>query len=131
MSEENSSQSPQEYRCKCHCGEVRFTITLSSHLADYTVMQCNCSICTVHGYLLVYPNRSDVVFHGDSKNHVNKYQFHTKKKDHWFCRHCGTSLLIDFNGIYENYDVMAVNARTIEDVDISTLKLEYGNGKEL
>lgn len=84
-------------------------MTLSSHLADYTVMQCNCSICVVNGYLLVYPNRSDVVFYGDLKNHVHKYQFHTKKKDHWFCLHCGTSLLIDFNGIYENYDVMAVN----------------------
>lgn len=24
-----------------------------------------------------------------------------------------------------------IQARTIEDVDISTLKLEYGNGKEL
>jgi hypothetical protein len=111
-------------------------------------MQCNCSICTAHGYLLVYPNRSDVVFHGNSKDHVQKYQFHTKKKDHWFCRHCGTSLLIDFNGMYENYNVMAVNvsntclkkclntglniqARTIENVDISTLKLEYGNGRKL
>ncbi|EMD63990.1 hypothetical protein COCSADRAFT_190193 [Bipolaris sorokiniana ND90Pr] len=131
MSEENASKSPQAYSCKCHCGEVRFTMTLSSHLADYTVMQCNCSICVVNGYLLVYPNRSDVVFYGDLKNHVHKYQFHTKKKDHWFCLHCGTSLLIDFNGIYENYDVMAVNARTIENVDIATLTLEYGNGKAL
>ncbi|KAH3919081.1 hypothetical protein HBI56_099650 [Parastagonospora nodorum] len=131
MSRANTTKESQAYPCKCHCGEVTFTITLSPQLADYKVMQCNCSICTAHGYLLVYPERSEVIFHGNSKDHVQKYQFHTKKKDHWFCRHCGTSLLIDFNGIYENYDVMAVNARTIENVDISTLKFEYGNGKKL
>ncbi|KAH7067974.1 Mss4-like protein [Paraphoma chrysanthemicola] len=131
MSEANASIESHTYPCRCHCGEVTFTIKLSPQMEVYTVMQCNCSICTANGYLLVYPKRSDVVFHGSSKDHVQKYQFHTKKKDHWFCRHCGTSLLIDFNGIYENYDVMAVNARTIENVDVSTLKLEYGDGRKL
>lgn len=93
------------------CGAIDFDVTISPPLSECQVMQCDCSICTSHGYLLVYPYRADVVFHGASESHVQKYQFHTKKKDHWFCRDCGTSLLIDFNTIYPNWDVMAVNVR--------------------
>ncbi|KAH6675054.1 hypothetical protein B0J14DRAFT_588825 [Halenospora varia] len=109
QSDEDLKKERQSYPAQCHCGAVTFTVTISPPLLEYKVMQCNCSICNSHGYLLVYPYRTDVVFHGDSEAQVQKYQFHTKKKDHWFCKQCGTSLLIDFNAIYPNWDVMAVN----------------------
>ena len=45
------------YECGCHCGFVKFAMTLSPPLPEYEVMQCNCSACTRFGYLLVCTSR--------------------------------------------------------------------------
>jgi hypothetical protein len=104
-----ATRERQTYQAQCHCGLITFAVTISPPLTNYNVMQCNCSICTSNGYLLVYPYRSDVVFYGDSEKHAQKYRFYLRQKDHWFCSRCGTSLLIDFNKIHPKWDVLAVN----------------------
>ena len=105
--------APSEtYEANCHCGWITYAVTLSPPLYDgHEVLNCNCSICTRNGYLLVYPKRDKVEWHGDSLSRVGKYQFNSMKKDHMFCPHCATSLMIDFNGVYENWDVLAINVR--------------------
>ena len=101
----------ETYEANCHCGWITYAVTLSPPLYDgHEVMNCDCSICTRNGYLLVYPTRDKVQWHGDSLSHVGKYQFNTKKKDHLFCPHCGTSLMIDFNGTFDE-DYLAINVR--------------------
>ena len=93
------SVSPEKetYRANCHCGAVRFTVTLSPPLEDgYTPCNCNCSICTKNGYLLVYPLKEDVVFESGTED-MSAYLFGGKNKPHRFCKICGTSILIDFS----------------------------------
>lgn len=41
------------YEAGCHCGYIKFDVTLAPGLDEYPVAQCNCSACTRFGYLLV------------------------------------------------------------------------------
>ncbi|KAI4957330.1 hypothetical protein J4E86_005804 [Alternaria arbusti] len=53
-------QNCQTYAASCHCGSVQYSVLLSPPLAQWKVVSCNCSICTRNGYLLVYPERSQL-----------------------------------------------------------------------
>ena len=57
-----SDVKPTTHKANCHCGAVRFTVTLKYPFPKYKINKCNCSICTKNGYLLVYPLRRDVVW---------------------------------------------------------------------
>lgn len=44
--------APTTYEANCHCGAVRYTVTLEDALAPEgttKVNRCNCSICTKYG----------------------------------------------------------------------------------
>lgn len=51
--EEEKKSSSGTYECGCHCGYIKFSVTLSPPLPEYQVLQCNCSACTRFGYLLI------------------------------------------------------------------------------
>lgn len=86
------------YKARCHCAAIRFTVAIPPlETGASKPVQCNCSVCTKKGYLLVYPVRSDVNFQrGEDK--VKAYLFANPKNNlpHWFCPNCGTSILLDF-----------------------------------
>ena len=96
-----------QYPANCHCGAVRYNVRIPS-LTDHTVNKCNCSICTRNGYLLVYPEQKMVIFH-TGYDHLHSYTFGAKRRTHKFCPTCGSSVLIDFNGIYEGKDTLGIN----------------------
>ncbi|KAF2481633.1 DUF636 domain-containing protein [Neohortaea acidophila] len=111
------------YEANCHCGNIRYTVTLDDALypeGKAKINRCNCSICTKNGYLLVYPKREDVVFQNDSEARLKDYFFGKKNKPHRFCPECSSSVLIDF----KNSDVpnqrgeLAINARLFKDIDL-------------
>ena len=60
--EETSPEDRTTHAAQCHCGAVKYDVTLKYPFPKYTVNKCTCSICTHLGYLLVYPCRRDVVF---------------------------------------------------------------------
>lgn len=60
--EDTSVEERTTHTAQCHCGAVKFTVTLKWPFPKYPVNKCSCSICTHTGYLLVYPARRDVVF---------------------------------------------------------------------
>lgn len=84
------------YDAKCHCGAVTYTVKIPS-LEHHEVTLCNCSICTTNSYLLVYPDRKNIVFHS-GEDQLKSYGFGRQMVDHKFCTTCGSSLLIQFKG---------------------------------
>jgi len=46
-------QKSQTYPAGCHCGYIKFDVTLRPPLDEQKVMECNCSMCRRGGYLLV------------------------------------------------------------------------------
>ena len=68
----------------CHCGAVRFRVTLRRWLAS----DCNCSLCTMKGYLhLIVPQGDFELLSPESA--VTTYTFNTGVAKHLFCRRCG------------------------------------------
>lgn len=108
------------YSASCHCGESRFTVTMPS-LDTISVVSCNCSICEINGYLNVYPLRKNVVFQS-SYDDLGSYTFGNETRTHKFCRHCGTTLLIDFEKAeYEPVkSLLAVNVSSFSGSSLPT-----------
>ncbi|KAL4918724.1 Mss4-like protein [Aspergillus aurantiobrunneus] len=115
------------YQGSCHCGNAKFTFSLPVPLEDTEVVNCNCSICSKNGYLMVYPKLSQVTFH-HSDDAVTAYRWASKQFPHYFCATCGTSL---YAVGPKGSDMMAVNARTIEGVELEKLKLKAVDGKSI
>ncbi|KAF1943104.1 hypothetical protein EJ02DRAFT_330204, partial [Clathrospora elynae] len=71
----------------CHCDIVQDSVTLSPPLPQWKVVSCNCSICTRNGYLLVYPEWSQL--HMKSGEDVLRdYSFGVKRNLHKFYGRC-------------------------------------------
>jgi hypothetical protein len=88
------SNNDQKYAASCHCGTVQYDVLLSPPLPEWKVVSCNCSICSRHGYLLVYPQKSQL--HMKSGEEALKdYSFGTKRLLHKFCGSCGSSVFFD------------------------------------
>ncbi|KAF9877651.1 duf636 domain-containing protein [Colletotrichum karsti] len=125
MSSEETPKPSKTYDASCHCGSIKFSLKLSPPLEEgYKVLECNCSICRRSGYLLVYPNKTDVTWNGDSREKCTNYRFNTKTKDQMFCGQCGSSLGIDF--LKEDY--YGISARAIDGIDLDKLTYQKLDG---
>ena len=134
------------YAGNCHCGAVKFTVKIPS-LTDLEVMSCNCSLCTRNGYLLIYPERKDIVFHSGYDNLSSYSVLH--KNIHKFCSTCGSSVVAEaIDGVKgDEKDFIAINVscsdhfdfqcvsddrgqvRMIKDIDVGKLKLRSYDGR--
>jgi hypothetical protein len=109
------------YEGGCHCGKVRFRVT-----ADLEkVTECNCSMCAKKAQLhLIVPREQFELLSGEPD--ITTYRFNTGVAQHKFCRHCGV------HGFYvprSDPDKVDVNARCLDGVDASALRLEPFDGK--
>jgi hypothetical protein len=70
----------------CHCGTVRFEVTLSAEFD--TIRRCTCSYCRMRGAVVVMADPSGVRIHqGDDA--LTRYRFHSGEALHFFCSRCG------------------------------------------
>ncbi len=73
------------YRGGCHCGAVVFRFEGPE---AFEVLSCNCSICSMTGYLhLTVPHAAFELLSGQEA--LVEYRFNTGAARHLFCRHCG------------------------------------------
>jgi hypothetical protein len=84
----------ETYAAACHCGTVQYDITLSPPLEQWKVVSCNCSICSRNGYLLVYPERSQLRMKSGEET-LEDYSFGPKRILHKFCGRCGSTVFFD------------------------------------
>lgn len=113
------------YRGGCHCGAVRFTVTLA--LAE--VMECNCSICSKTAWSLAFTPASGFELLQGSDALVD-YQFAKRHIHHEFCGTCG---IRSFGwGLDDKGERMfSVNVRCLDDVDVGALPVEHYDGASL
>ena len=70
----------------CHCGAVRFTVTLTRGFASARL--CTCSICRMRGAVAVTSTPADFrITEGEDK--LATYRFNTGVAEHHFCSVCG------------------------------------------
>jgi len=113
------------YAGGCHCGRVRFEVDLELQ----EVMECNCSICSKTGSLLTFvaPERFRLLAGGEE---LSDYQFNSRTIHHLFCPVCGIRSFARGKGP-DGSEMVAINVRCLEDVDLAALNVRAFDGRSL
>jgi hypothetical protein len=106
----------------CHCRRVRFEVRAPARLI---VSECNCSICTLSGFLhLIVP--ADRFHLSQGSEVLTTYSFNTHTAKHLFCSVCGVK---SFYVPRSHPDGFSVNARCLDPGSIESLTTEAIDGK--
>jgi hypothetical protein len=120
---DTSSRDPVTLNGACHCGAIRFTVTLTEGFAS--ARRCTCSICRMRGAVAVTSTPAD--FH-ITRGEVSlaTYRFNTKQAEHHFCKTCG---IYTHHKRRSNPSQLGVNAACLEGVspfDFREVKVHDG-----
>jgi hypothetical protein len=113
------------YTGGCHCGAVRYRVSAKLDGA----MTCNCSICSKTGTMLTFvPAAAFELERGADA--LSDYQFGRKNIHHLFCNRCGIRSFA--RGTHPKLgDMVAVNLRCLDGVDLAALPVKQFDGKSL
>ena len=109
----------------CHCGTVRYEVEID--LAG--VLACNCSICTKHGFLWSFVPEAQFTLLSGGEG-LTEYRFHKHVVHHLFCATCGVESFAR-GKMPDGSDVVALNVRCFDDIDIGSLTLTPVDGRSL
>ena len=108
----------------CHCGAVRYQVT---GLDIGSSITCNCSRCSKLGSVLSFlPALSFNLISGEDK--LTDYQFNKKVIHHLFCSICGVQSFSRAVGP-DGSEVVAINLRCLDDIDVESLTPQKFDGK--
>ena len=71
---------------RCHCGAVRFDVTLSDSF--HSIRRCTCSYCRMRGAVVAVAEAGGISIREGEKV-LRSYRFHTRSAQHFFCSRCG------------------------------------------
>jgi hypothetical protein len=80
------SDEPERHLGQCHCGTVRFEVTLSDGFR--TIRRCTCSYCRMRGAVAVSAALGGIRFL-QGEEALTTYRFNTGAAQHYFCSKCG------------------------------------------
>jgi hypothetical protein len=113
------------YTGGCHCGEVRFEVT--TDLGSVTA--CNCSLCQKRGALWSFVPSGQFGLRAGAED-LKDYQFGSKTLHHLFCGQCGVGAFSRGKNP-QGDEMVAVNVRCLDDVDIAALTPIPFDGRSL
>ena len=105
----------------CHCGAVRFSASMPD--PPVPALACNCSICTMTGFLhvMVPHDRFELLTGRDS---LTSYRFGSGAADHLFCSNCGVK---SFYQPRSHPDAWSVNVNCLDEAP--ELSVEQFDGR--
>ena len=106
----------QEHRGQCHCGKVKFTVSLPDGLIE--PRRCNCSMCSRRGAVVASVELKDLTI-DSGHEYLSLYQFNTNTAKHYFCSNCG---IYTHHQRRSNPKLYAFNIACLDNVDPLTLK---------
>lgn len=110
------------HRGGCHCGRVAFEVEAPARLV---VHECNCSICSMTGFLhLIVPADRFRLLQGSEA--LVTYTFNTGTARHLFCSRCGVK---SFYVPRSNPDGYSVNARCLDRATVTGVEVEHFDGR--
>lgn len=105
----------------CHCGDVRFAVTVR----DWTLVDCNCSICSKKGMLhLIVPEADFELLTGEGG--LVEYRFGTRTARHLFCGRCGIHAFYRPRSHPDHWDV---NARCLDGEVLGRFEVSAFDGR--
>jgi hypothetical protein len=106
----------------CHCGRVRFEVRAP---ASVEVLECNCSICRMSGYLhLIVPAERFTLIRGSQA--LSTYTFNTGTARHLFCSVCGIK---SFYVPRSHPDGLSVNLRCLDPGTVQDVRITPFDGR--
>lgn len=116
-----TTSSPILSRGGCHCGAVAFEVRGRPE----RLLICNCSICTMKGYLhWIVPRNDFQLVRGEDR--LTTYTFNTGAAKHHFCATCG---IASFYIARSDPDKIDVNARCVADLALGDLAIDTFDGQ--
>ena len=110
MSDARPPQDATETVGACHCGAVRFRVTLPDGLRQ--PRRCDCSLCRMRGAVVVSARADDLVVVEGGET-LTEYRFNTGTARHFFCSRCG---IYTHHRRRSNPDQYGVNVACLADV---------------
>ena len=107
---DTESSEPVTLNGACHCGAVKFTVTLTEGFAS--ARRCTCSICRMRGAVAV-TSTPDAFRITQGEDKLATYRFNTKTAEHHFCTVCG---IYTHHKRRSNPDQLGVNVACLEGV---------------
>ena len=107
----------------CHCGAVRYQVEIDSAAE---ALSCNCSMCGRAGTLLQFVPETQFKLEKGEAN-LTDYQFNTHHIHHVFCKTCGIKPFA--RGTGQHGPMVAINMRTLDDIDTFGIKAKQFDGK--
>lgn len=110
------------HKGSCHCKSIQFSVEAPEKI---TVQQCNCSICSMTGFLhLIIPKSSFKLIKG--KENLTTYTFNTGIAKHTFCKTCGIKA---FYVPRSNPDGYSINLLCLDQTGFKDIRIEEFDGK--
>jgi hypothetical protein len=104
----------------CHCGAVRFKVTIRARVAS----ECNCSMCRKKAQLhLIVPDQDFELLSGSDA--LTTYTFNTHVAKHLFCNRCG---IHSFGRPRSQPDKISVNLRCLDQDLTNTFQISRFDG---
>jgi hypothetical protein len=113
--------SAATYEGGCHCGAVRFRVTVRAHRA----LDCNCSICRMKGFVHVIVPAADFELLRGAEA-LREYRFGTGVARHTFCGACG---IHPFYTPRSHPDGVDVNARCLDGDALERFAIDPFDGR--
>jgi hypothetical protein len=116
---------PRTFQGGCHCGKVRYEVVTD----PATAIACNCSQCARHGLWLTFATPEQfTLLSGEEK--LIDYLFNRKVIHHLFCGDCGVESFAR-GKTKEGREMIAINVRCLDGIDIAALSPKPFDGKSL
>ena len=113
----------QHFAGGCQCGKVRYEVDAD---LDNT-MTCNCSRCAKLGSVMTFaPAQAFALKLGEDA--LTDYQFNKKTIHHLFCATCGIESFARGTKP-DGTEMVAINVRCLDDVDVGALHPKAVDGK--
>ena len=114
----------------CHCQSVRFVVLLpeGKDIHEQTLLDCNCSICTMKGFVHWTIPFENFALYGDPQT-LSNYQFNTRQAQHLFCSQCG---IASFYLPRSHPQHVSINVRCLDEGAklMNSAQLQRFNGQE-
>lgn len=109
----------------CHCGALQFAVD-ADEIAQ--VIECNCTHCLRKGFLLWFlPRVALTIRSGEDK--LTTYTFNKHEIRQLFCSVCGCQAFGLGQGA-AGEEMVAINVRCLDGVDLNQLKRVPVNGRD-
>lgn len=118
----------KEYVGGCHCKRFRYKFRHEAFdHGESLIDTCTCSICMQKGAVWAMTPEAQFEFTEGTLGELTLYEFHKKVFKHYFCPTCGVQPILTV----PEQQMVYVNVRTTDDVDVSKVRLKVFDGKNL